>query len=177
MSVAAGEVVCRQNSIALSMFFIAEGLVEVYAPTESGEGDGPLLKLLEPPSFFGEAALFTGVRSTTVAARTPATLLVLSAADFLRLSTSFPHFTALMKGTAKRRVRKYSLIMGPGSPKSRARSIRGSRASTGITKATAAAMAMAAPPPQAQLPGSVSASDNSPRPAIAVRVAESASGQ
>jgi voltage-gated potassium channel len=93
-----GAVIVRKGDEGESMFFIAQGRVEVVVP--SGE------VMLQAGDFFGEMAVIGRVkRSATVIARDACELLVLDAADLLRLMDQNPLVeAALHDAIAARKV-------------------------------------------------------------------------
>ncbi len=83
----AGTAVVRQGQPGDSMFFIAEGEVEVHA--------GAARIHLKPGQFFGEAALITGEpRNATVVAVAPTRVLRLDVIEFRELAARQPELAA-----------------------------------------------------------------------------------
>jgi voltage-gated potassium channel len=89
-------VVMRRDEPGDSMFFIAEGEVEVRLPREPVKlGQG---------GFFGEMALLDRLpRSATVVTTEPTTLLVLYASDFYQIASHIPSLVAAVEKEARRR--------------------------------------------------------------------------
>jgi len=89
-------VVMRRDEAGDSMFFIADGEVEVRLPRDPvrlGQG-----------GFFGEMALLDrSPRSATVVTTQPTTLLVLYASDFYQIATHIPSLVAAVEKEARRR--------------------------------------------------------------------------
>jgi voltage-gated potassium channel len=93
---AARSVVVRQGQPGDSMYFIAEGEVEVLL--------GAGLVRLGPGEFFGEMALVTGApRSATVVALSPVTLLRLDVVDFRDLAAHQPELHRIVEQESTRR--------------------------------------------------------------------------
>jgi len=89
-------IVVRRDEPGDSMFFIAEGEVEVRLPrggVQIGQG-----------GFFGEMALLDRrPRTATIVTTTPATLLVLYASDFYEIAARIPSLVAAVEAEARRR--------------------------------------------------------------------------
>jgi Cyclic nucleotide-binding domain len=82
-----GDVIIRKGEHGEGLFVVEEGEAEVLA--HGPDGRQSTLGRLGPGSCFGEIALALGVsRSATVVARTPMTLLQLTAADYRRYVTT-----------------------------------------------------------------------------------------
>jgi voltage-gated potassium channel len=89
-------VVVRRDEPGDSMFFIAEGEVEVRVP------QGPIR--LGQGGFFGEMALLDRLpRSATIVTREPTTLLVLYASDFYEIAARLPSLVERVEREARRR--------------------------------------------------------------------------
>lgn len=89
-------VVIRRGREGDSMYFIAEGEVEV-------AGNGPPVRL-RAGAFFGEMALLArGVRNATVTTIIPSTLLVLEVTDFHVLTAHYPELARTVEQEALRR--------------------------------------------------------------------------
>jgi voltage-gated potassium channel len=90
-------VIIRKGRHGESMFFIAAGQVEIvgtHPPVRLGEG-----------AFFGELALLGGgVRTATVVATMPTTLLVLDLADYRIFAASHPELAKAVEEEAARRL-------------------------------------------------------------------------
>jgi voltage-gated potassium channel len=92
---AEGATIIRKGRRGDCMYFVAAGKVEVQVepPVRMGVG-----------SFFGEMALLgSGVRTATVTAVLPTTLLILESADFRVLAAHYPAITEAIKEEAKLR--------------------------------------------------------------------------
>jgi voltage-gated potassium channel len=88
--------IVRQGQPGDSMFFIAEGEVEVRA--------GEARIRLRPGQFFGEMALISGApRNATVVAVTPARLLRLDVVDFRELAARQPELLQVIEAENARR--------------------------------------------------------------------------
>jgi voltage-gated potassium channel len=89
-------VIVRRDEPGDSMFFIAEGEVEVRlprGPVELGQG-----------AFFGEMSLLNRQpRSATIATTRPTTILVLYASDFYAIAANIPSLVAAVEKEAQRR--------------------------------------------------------------------------
>ena len=96
-TVGRGRVVVRRGQPGDSMFFIADGEVEVFAdPTPVTLGAG---------SFFGEMALISGEpRSATVVTTRASTLLRLDVADFRELMARSPELMRVIQNESARRT-------------------------------------------------------------------------
>ncbi len=93
---ASGSVIVRTGQPGDSMYFIAEGEVEVKA--------GAARIRLKPGQFFGEAALITGEpRNATVVTVGPARLLRLDVIEFRELSGRQPELLGIIQTEAARR--------------------------------------------------------------------------
>jgi voltage-gated potassium channel len=91
-----GSTVVRQGQPGDSMFFIAEGEVEVQA--------GAARIRLRAGQFFGEMALISGApRNATVVAATPARLLRLDVVDFRELAARQPELLQVIEAENARR--------------------------------------------------------------------------
>ncbi len=89
-------VVVRRDEPGDSMFFIAEGEVEVRVP------QGPIR--LGQGGFFGEMALLDRLpRSATIVTSQPTTLLVLYASDFYAIAAHIPSLVERVEREARRR--------------------------------------------------------------------------
>jgi voltage-gated potassium channel len=89
-------VVVRRDEPGDSMFFIAEGEVEVRVP------QGPIR--LGQGGFFGEMALLDRLpRSATIVTRQATTLLVLYASDFYEIASNIPSLVEAVEREARRR--------------------------------------------------------------------------
>jgi CRP-like cAMP-binding protein len=85
VEVDAGSMVTTVDDYGAAIYFVEEGEADVLS--ESGEA----AQALGPGDTFGEiAALLTGERTATVAARTPMRLLSLSDQDFQRIRPRVP---------------------------------------------------------------------------------------
>lgn len=90
-----GTTIIRRGQPGDSMYFIADGEVEVAvaSPVRLGQG-----------AFFGEMALITGApRGATVVACTPTTLLVLDIVDFRQLCARLPELAQAIESEGERR--------------------------------------------------------------------------
>jgi voltage-gated potassium channel len=95
----AKSVIVRTGQPGDSMYFIAEGEVEVHA--------GPVRVRLKPGQFFGEAALITGEpRNATVVAAGPARLLRLDVIEFRELASRQPELLTIIQAEAAHRAAK-----------------------------------------------------------------------
>lgn len=92
-----GEVLVRRGDVALSMYFITAGEVEIALPSQHVRlGDG---------TFFGEIALLHKTkRSGTVTATRKTRLLLLDAQDFHALIARMPTLAAHVQETARARL-------------------------------------------------------------------------
>jgi len=96
-AVGRGRVVVRRGQPGDSMFFIADGEVEVFAD--------PAPVTLGPGSFFGEMALISGEpRSATVVTTRASTLLRLDVADFRELMARSPELMRVIQNESARRT-------------------------------------------------------------------------
>jgi voltage-gated potassium channel len=92
----AGRSVMRRGEAGHSMFFIADGELEVELPDRRVR--------LQAGSFVGELALITGApRMATVVTTQPSTLLVLEVAEFRELAASRPELLRALEEEAARR--------------------------------------------------------------------------
>ena len=92
-----GRVVVRRGQPGDSMFFIADGEVEVFA--------NPNPVPLGPGSFFGEMALISGEpRNATVVTTRSSTLLRLDVADFRQLMARSPELMRVIQAESARRA-------------------------------------------------------------------------
>ena len=100
VSVSSGTVLTREGGPAHEFFVIEQGEVEVTV-------GGKQLATFGPGDFFGELALLdgSGTRTATVTARTDATLLVMTTAEFTGLLDSEPQVAVRMLPVIGRRVR------------------------------------------------------------------------
>jgi voltage-gated potassium channel len=90
-------VILRKGDMGESMFFIARGSVEVVVP------GGPVM--LAEGDFFGEIAVIgRTTRNATVIARQSCDLLVLDAADLLKLTEANPHVRAGIDAAISARI-------------------------------------------------------------------------
>lgn len=93
--VKAGQVVVRRGEPASSMFFVADGNLEV-------EIEGHRMRLVT--DFFGEIALLErGVRSATIRSLTRCQLLELKASDFEEMLTASPRIERAVRSVAEER--------------------------------------------------------------------------
>jgi CRP-like cAMP-binding protein len=85
-----GELVCEQGKPSATLFIVRRGVVEVLRRGRGGEE--VTVAVLEPPASFDEPAAVGPVklRSFSVRARGPASLLALSKSDLDALSLNFP---------------------------------------------------------------------------------------
>ena len=98
----AKSVIVRTGQPGDSMYFIAEGEVEVHA--------GAARIRLKPGQFFGEAALITGgPRNATVVAAGPARLLRLDVIEFRELAARQPELLTIIQAEAAHRAAKPTL--------------------------------------------------------------------
>jgi voltage-gated potassium channel len=104
-------VIIRKGRHGESMYFIASGQVEIVGtnpPVHLGEG-----------AFFGELALLgSGVRTATVVATMPTTLLVLELADYRIFAASQPELARAVEQEAARRLAELqgaAKTLGPGA--------------------------------------------------------------
>jgi voltage-gated potassium channel len=102
--VSAGEIIVRRGEPAHSMYFIAQGEVEIELPEERVVlGDG---------HFFGEVAVLRGARrSATVVAMRRTSLLVLDARDLHALMDREPRIAKRLHEVARNRLKRE--IVGP----------------------------------------------------------------
>jgi CRP/FNR family cyclic AMP-dependent transcriptional regulator len=101
---AAGQVIIREGEIAVAMFVIGSGRVEVVKGV--GHDDSVILATLGPGDFFGEMALFEGFpRSATVRAVEPTECLALSQWDFLAELRTNPDMAVHLIALYARRLR------------------------------------------------------------------------
>jgi len=90
-------VIVRRGRQGDCMYFIADGQVEV-------TGSGPPVQL-GPGAFFGEMALLGGgVRTATVTATMPTTLLVLDVTDYRIFAAHYPELARAVEAEAARRA-------------------------------------------------------------------------
>jgi voltage-gated potassium channel len=90
LEVEAGATVVTLDGYGTSIYFIEQG--EAAVLTDTGDSS-----YVGPGDTFGEiAALLTGQRTATVAARTPMRLLLLSDQDFQRIRARVPEFERLL---------------------------------------------------------------------------------
>jgi CRP-like cAMP-binding protein len=95
--VQAGQIVVRQGQPASSMFFVADGTLEV-------EIDGHRKRLTT--DFFGEIALLHGgLRSATIRTKTRCQLLVLHASQFDGLLATSPRIASAVQEVARQRLK------------------------------------------------------------------------
>jgi len=96
-----GQVIFKQGSAAESMCLVLSGELEVMKATK----DGKLVKIatIADGQSVGEMALVDGlVRSATVRASLPTTIVILKRSDFDDIMQQFPRIAAkLMKGIAR----------------------------------------------------------------------------
>jgi voltage-gated potassium channel len=94
--VQAGQIVVREGQPASSMFFVADGTLEV-------EIDGRSKRLTT--DFFGEIALLHGgLRSATIRTKTRCQLLVLHASHFEELLAASPRIASVVRDVARQRL-------------------------------------------------------------------------
>lgn len=99
-------VIIRKGRHGDSMYFIASGQVEIV-------GTNPPIRLGEG-AFFGELALLgSGIRTATVVATMPTTLLVLDLADFRIFCASHPDLARAVEAEGARRLAE---LQGKGTP-------------------------------------------------------------
>jgi voltage-gated potassium channel len=97
IDVPVGSVIVRRGRMGDCMYFVVEGEVKVDLPSGAVRQG--------PGSFFGEVALLgSGIRSATVTATRPATLLMLDIADFRLLAANHPEIAEAVETEARRRA-------------------------------------------------------------------------
>lgn len=97
IDVGAGKTLAREGQFAHEFFVIGEGTAEVTR-------DGSAVAELGPGDFFGEIALIEEERRTaTVTAKTPMTVVVLTAQSFQSLRHTTPHVYETVRGEIARR--------------------------------------------------------------------------
>jgi len=101
-----GEVVIREGEIGDSLYVVQAGEVEIVI---SEGGEDVLLRVAGPDELLGEMSLFAPqVRSATVRARGPATVLTLDRAAFLDRIQDDPALAFWVLESMTRRVRELS---------------------------------------------------------------------
>jgi CRP-like cAMP-binding protein len=94
----AGTVLVREGVHGYALFVLQEGTAVV----TSGEDK---IRTLRPGDFFGEIALLReGLRTATVTATTPVTLLVMHGSDFRVFERDWPEASELMRTTMRERL-------------------------------------------------------------------------
>jgi CRP-like cAMP-binding protein len=96
----AGAILVGEGAPGYSLFVIQSGSASVTS-------DGEFLTALGPGDFFGEIALLgEGVRTATVTASSPVSLIVMLGSDFRVFERSFPGASAAMKHAMADRVER-----------------------------------------------------------------------
>ncbi|MEK6711501.1 MAG: cyclic nucleotide-binding domain-containing protein [Nitrospinota bacterium] len=107
---AAGEVLCREGTTGLGLFFVVEGWVEVYGTSRAGREKS--LALLGPGEMFGEMMILdNSPRSASVRSLQPATCYVMPQWDFKRLLKDYPEIAVKMLPTLVKRIRELDKAM------------------------------------------------------------------
>lgn len=103
-----GQVLCREGGPGHEFFVLEEGSAVVTV-------GGRQVAVFGPGDFFGELALLdgSGARTATVTVQTPATVLVLTAAEFHQLLESEPMVAVRLLPAIGRRLR--AVLAGGGS--------------------------------------------------------------
>ena len=103
-TVATGETIVKRGELGVAFYVVESGAVEI--TTDRDEGTLQLASI-GPGAFFGEMALFENqVRSATVTALEPTSLIVLTRWDFLaELKQPGTGIAAAMLGVLARRIR------------------------------------------------------------------------
>ena len=107
VNVPAGQVLCREGGPGHEFFVLEEG-------TAVASVRGEQVAAFGPGDFFGELALLdgSGARTATVTAQTPATVLVLTAAEFHQVLEREPMIAVRLLPAIGRRLRAVLLAGG-----------------------------------------------------------------
>ena len=101
VTVESGRILCEEGGLGTEFFVVLEGTATVVQR-------GTPTQRLGPGQAFGETALLdAGLRTATVRAATPMTLLVLNPREFGALLERAPSVARKLLGTLAARVRKY----------------------------------------------------------------------
>ena len=92
-----GEIILRKGWHGDHMFFIHNGIVELYKDESHVESQAHQPFLIGDGSFFGEGCMYGKRRSCHARCRTPVTLLVLERKDFNKLCSAHPLFGKIME--------------------------------------------------------------------------------
>lgn len=99
-----GEVLCREGTAGLGLFFIVDGWVEVFGSARGGKERS--LALLGPGEMFGEMTMLDGnPRSASVRSLQPVTCCMMPQWDFRRLLRAHPQIAVKMLPTLVARIR------------------------------------------------------------------------
>lgn len=100
-----GRVICREGTLGLGLYFIAEGRVEVYGSSPSG--GKRRLATLGPGEFFGEMmVLDQQPRSASVRSVEPTTCYMITHWDFRQLLKKSPEVAVRMLPSLVGRIRE-----------------------------------------------------------------------
>ncbi|OGL58849.1 MAG: hypothetical protein A3J27_02390 [Candidatus Tectomicrobia bacterium RIFCSPLOWO2_12_FULL_69_37] len=106
----ANEVICREGTTGLGLFFIVEGWVEVFGTSRAGREKS--LALLGPGEMFGEMMILDNhPRSASVRSMQPATCYLMPQWDFKRLLKDYPEIAVKMLPTLVKRIRELDKAM------------------------------------------------------------------
>lgn len=111
-----GEYVFRQGYEGSQMFFIAKGVCDIIIDNGTQE---VTLKTIGPGCFFGEGALFSGLRSASVRCTTSVLLYSLSSESFLSVMHAHPAFASSLLSAHQTRHEKIKGVKSGGTPKMR----------------------------------------------------------
>ena len=109
-----GEYVFRQGYEGSQMFFIAKGVCDILVDNGTQE---VTLKTIGPGCFFGEGALFSGLRSASVRCTTSVLLYSLSSESFLSVMHAHPEFASSLLSAHQTRHEKIKGVKSSGTPK------------------------------------------------------------